>query len=84
MTCQRQNVVVAIHDEQIAEHSGHLGIRDAGLLPSALARSKNKMVYQAPSVFDLDAAYASSSILNRPFVMATNVRDFFLQILFSI
>jgi death-on-curing protein len=64
----RQDVVVAIHDEQIAEHGGHPGIRDAGLLSSALARPKNKMVYQTPSVFDLAAAYASSIILNHPFV----------------
>lgn len=58
----RKDVVVAIHDEQIAELGGHTRIRDAGLLSSALARPKT------PSVFDLAAAYASSIILNHPFV----------------
>ena len=64
----RQDVVVAFHDEQIAEHGGSPGLRDAGLLSSALARPQNKVVYGKPSVFDLAAAYASGIILNHPFV----------------
>jgi death-on-curing protein len=78
----RQDVVVAIHDEQIAEHGGHPGIRDAGLLLSALARPKNKMVYQTPSVFDLAAAYASSIILNHPFVDGNKRTGFLAAYLF--
>ncbi len=64
----RQDVVVAMHDEQIAEHGGSPGLRDAGLLASALARPQNKAVYGKPSVFDLAAAYAAGIILNHPFV----------------
>ena len=64
----RQDVVVAFHDEQIAEHGGSPGLRDAGLLSSALARPQHKVAYGKPSVFDLAAAYASGIILNHPFV----------------
>ncbi len=75
----RQDVVVAFHDEQIAEHGGSPGLRDAGLLSSALARPQNKVVYGKPSVFDLAAAYASGIILNHPFVTSARV---FLQLMF--
>lgn len=61
-------VVLAIHDEQIVEHGGSAGIRDAGLLSSALARPKNQAHYGEPSVFDLAAAYAYGIIRNHPFV----------------
>lgn len=64
----REDIVVAIHDEQIAEHGGHPGIHDAGLLSSALARPQNKVAYQTTSVFDIAAAYAASIILNHPFI----------------
>ena len=64
----REDVVVAIHSEQIAEHGGKAGIRDAGLLSSALARPQNQAVYGECSVFDLAAAYAFSIISNHPFV----------------
>ena len=70
MTCYwlREDVVVAIHSEQIAAHGGSLGIRDAGLLSSALARPQNQEVYGEPSVFDLAAAYAFGIISNHPFI----------------
>lgn len=62
-------VVLAIHDEQIAEHGGSSGIRDAGLLSSALARPQHQAHYgDEPSVFDLAAAYAYGIIRNHPFV----------------
>jgi death-on-curing protein len=64
----RQDVVVAVHDEQIAQHGGSLGLRDAGLLSSALARPQNKVAYGKPSVFDLAAAYSAGIIFNHPFV----------------
>jgi death-on-curing protein len=61
-------VVIAIHDEQIAVHGGSPGIRDAGLLSSALARPKQKANYGDSSLFDLAAAYAYGIIRNHPFV----------------
>ena len=64
----REDVVIALHDEQIAEHGGRLGIRDRGLLSSALARPQNQVAYEKPSVFNLAAAYAFGVIQNHPFV----------------
>lgn len=63
-----EGVVIAMHGEQISEHGGSLGIRDAGLLSSALARPQNQAAYGEPSVFDLAAAYAFGIIRNHPFV----------------
>lgn len=63
-----EGVVIAMHDEQISEHGGSLGIRDAGLLSSALARPQNQATYGEPSVFDLAAAYAFGIIRNHAFV----------------
>jgi death-on-curing protein len=67
-TWLRLDVVIAIHDEQIAEHGGHPGIRDSGLLSSALARPRNKVAYRKESVFNLSAAYAAGIIFNHPFI----------------
>jgi death-on-curing protein len=64
----REDVVIAMHGEQIAEHGGSPGIRDAGLLSSALARPRNQAAYGKPSVFNLAAAYAFGVIQNHPFV----------------
>ena len=67
-TWLRQDVVIAIHDEQIAEHGGYPGIRDNGLLSSGLARPQNKLAYQKASAFKLAAAYAAGIIFNHPFI----------------
>jgi death-on-curing protein len=54
------SVVLAIHDEQIAEHGGRDGVRDLAQLESALARPKNLLAYTnpGPDMADLAAAYA--------------------------
>lgn len=61
-------VVIALHDEQIAEHGGQTGIRDRGLLDSALARPVNKSGYDKPSTADLAAAYGFGIAKNHPFM----------------
>ncbi len=64
----RQDIVVAMHGELIAAHGGRPGIRDVGLLSSALARPQNRSVHRNSSVFELAAAYAFGIISNHPFV----------------
>ena len=64
----REDVVVAVHGEQIAEHGGSPGIRDAGLLSSALARAHHRAANGESTVFDLAAAYAFGIVSNHPFV----------------
>ena len=63
-----RSVVLAAHDEQLAEHGGGPGIRDAGLLDSALARPLNQAAYGKPDVAGLAAAYAYGLATNHPFV----------------
>ena len=58
-----------IHDEQLAEHGGAPGIRDEGLLESALARPHNLFAYESGrDLCDLAAAYAAGLVRNQPFV----------------
>ncbi|PXW71578.1 death-on-curing protein [Blastomonas natatoria] len=63
----RHDVVLALHDEQIAEHGGLSGIRDAALVESALARPLNLAAYGEPDAADLAAAYAFGLARNHPF-----------------
>jgi death-on-curing protein len=60
--------VLVFHEMQIAEHGGGTGIRDEGLLESALSRPENLSMYGTPDVFDLAAAYAFGIAKNHPFV----------------
>ncbi len=62
------NIVLAIHEEQIAEHGGQSGLRDEGLLTSALARPINKANYQKPGIAKLAAAYGYGIAQNHPFI----------------
>jgi death-on-curing protein len=61
-------VILAVHDEQLAEHGGAAGVRDAGLLESALARPRNLAHYGEPDVCELAAAYAFGLAKNHPFI----------------
>ncbi|MEM7557046.1 MAG: type II toxin-antitoxin system death-on-curing family toxin [Cyanobacteria bacterium P01_A01_bin.84] len=61
-------VVIAIHRRQLAEHGGSDGIRDRGLLESALFRPKNQLAYGNPTIFDLAAAYGYGIAKNHPFI----------------
>lgn len=63
----RLDVVLAIHDAQIAEHGGISGVRDFGLLESALARPENLAAYGEADVSAFAAAYAFGIARNHPF-----------------
>lgn len=60
--------VTAYHAEQIAEHGGSAGLREHGMLESALARPRTLVAYGEPDAFDLAAAYAFGIARNHPFV----------------
>ena len=57
-----------LHDESLALHGGASGIRDEGLLDSALSRAVNLAHYGEPDFADLTAAYAVGLAKNHPFV----------------
>ncbi len=61
-------LILAIHDEQLAEHGGASGLRDAGLLDSALVRPLNRAGYGEPDVAELAALYAIAIARNHPFL----------------
>jgi death-on-curing protein len=61
-------VAVAAQEEQLAEHGGAAGLRDAGMLDSALARPINLAAYGEPDAAALAAAYAYGIARNHPFV----------------
>lgn len=63
-----RQAIEIIHDEQLAEHGGAAGIRDAGLLESALARPQNLFAYGEGDTGALAAAYAAGIARNHPFV----------------
>ena len=62
--------VRAIHERQIAEHGGSSGVRDEGLLLSALARPQHLLAYgdPPPHAAALAAAYAFGIARNHPFI----------------
>jgi death-on-curing protein len=61
-------VVLALQEEQLAEHGGHVGVRDEGLLDSALDRPKNQFHYGTPDIYELAAAYAYGLAKDHPFL----------------
>lgn len=59
---------LAAHEEQLAEHGGAGGVRDPGMLESAMARPLNLVAYGDPDTADLAASYAFGIARNHPFV----------------
>lgn len=62
------SVIYAIHEEQLSEHGGSVGVRDVGLLESALGRPRNAAAYGNPDAFQLAAAYGYGIAKNHPFI----------------
>ncbi len=63
-----RQLILAVHDEQLAEHGGALGVRDEGLLDSALARPLNRAGHGNPDIAELGALYGIAIARNHPFV----------------
>ncbi len=62
------DVLLAVHDEQLAGHGGAAGVRDLGLFESALSRPRNLVGYGNPDVCELAAAYGYGLARNHPFI----------------
>ncbi|TFV72769.1 type II toxin-antitoxin system death-on-curing family toxin [Bradyrhizobium frederickii] len=63
-----RRIIIAIHDEQLVIHGGASGLRDEGMLESALDRPRNKWSYESADLPELAAAYAFGIARNHPFV----------------
>lgn len=63
-----KDLVLAVHNRQLAEHGGATAVRDAGLLESALARPQNLFAHGESDAAALAGAYAFGIARNHPFV----------------
>jgi death-on-curing protein len=63
-----EDVVMAIHSRQLAEHSGSEGIRDRRMFETAIAKPQQLWAHSDPDLYDLAAAYEFGLSKNHPFV----------------
>jgi death-on-curing protein len=77
-----EDLVLAIHDRQLAEHGGAEGIRDVPLLRSALARPQNHLAYESSDIVELAAKYIAGLVQNHPFVDGNKRTSFVVGVLF--
>jgi len=82
VTWVHRAVVHAVHELQIREHGGTMGIRDMDLLESALARPLHLLAYSEASLFGLSAAYTHGIVKNHPFLDGNKRTGFVVGILF--
>ncbi|MDQ2860851.1 MAG: type II toxin-antitoxin system death-on-curing family toxin [Pseudomonadota bacterium] len=76
-------IALAVHDRSLVLHGGAAGLRDAGLLQSALARPRQLEAYgENIDRFDLAAAYTCGIVKNHPFVDGNKRTGFVLGVLF--
>jgi death-on-curing protein len=74
-----KQLLLLLHDESLAEHGGATGLRDEGLLDSALARPMNLIAYGEPDLAELAASYGVGLAKNHAFVDG-NKRAAFLAV----
>ena len=77
-----ERVVLAAHDQLLAAHGGAEGLRDAGLLESALARPRQHYAYSSPDLIELAALYTAGLVRNHPFVDGNKRTGFTIGIVF--
>lgn len=75
-------LVRAVHGEQLAQHGGAPGVRDGGLLASALGRPQNLAAYGDPDCAALAASLAFGIARNHPFVDGNKRSSFVAGALF--
>ncbi len=74
---------LAIHEMMLSQHGGLAGVRDEGMLASALARPQNRLAYQTSSSLPvLAASYATGIVLNHPFLDGNKRTGFIVAVTF--
>jgi death on curing protein len=77
------DVALAVHDRSLALHGGAVGIKDMGLLESALARAQNLAAYvETADVIDLATAYTAGVVRGHAFIDGNKRTGFVLGVLF--
>lgn len=66
----------------LAQYGGLAGVRDEGLLESALSKPQNLFAYSSPTLPEMAASYAAGIILNHPFLDGNKRTGFMLAATF--
>jgi death-on-curing protein len=77
-----REVVFLLHDQSLTQFGGSGGVRDEGLLDSALGRPLNLFAYGKPTLFDLAASCAFGLVKNHPFIDGNKRTGFVVAVLF--
>ena len=77
-----REVVSMLHEQSLAEFGGAAGVRDEGLLDSALGKPQNLLAYGQPNLFDLASSYAFGIVKNHPFIDGNKRAGFVVAVVF--
>jgi len=77
-----RETLLTLHEQSLAEFGGAAGIRDEGLLDSALAKPENLFAYGKPTIFDLAASYGFGLVKNHPFIDGNKRAGFITAVTF--
>ncbi len=77
-----REVVFMLHEQSLAQFGGSAGIRDEGLLDSALGKPENLFACSKPTTFDLAASYAFGLVKNHPFIDGNKRTGFVTAVVF--
>lgn len=75
---------IALHERLVADLGGLTGVRDRGLLESAMARPRQRFAYGRPDTVELAAAYAAGIVCNHPFIDGNKRVGFMLAYIFLV
>jgi len=77
-----RETVLTLHEQSLAEFGGAAGIRDEGLLDSALGKPENLFAHGKPTIFDLAASYGFGLVKNHPFIDGNKRAGFIVAVTF--
>ena len=77
-----REVVFILNEQSLAQFGGSAGVRDEGLLDSALGRPQHRFAYGKPTLFDLAASYAFGLVKNHPFIDGNKRTGFIVAVTF--
>lgn len=73
---------LGIHEMMLSQHGGMAGVRDEGMLLSALAKPLNHSAYGSESLTEMAASYAAGIVLNHPFLDGNKRTGFMMAVTF--
>lgn len=73
---------LGIHEMMLSQHGGMAGVRDEGMLLSALAKPLNHYAYGSESLTEMAASYAAGIVLNHPFLDGNKRTGFMMAVTF--